>query len=255
MPDKVLFSWGPISIRWYGLLVVAGMIAATFLACREAKRQELDTDHYFNMCLMVLVAGVLGARAYYVLFHWAYYSADPIRILAFREGGLAIHGGLIAGGLTFVLSALHYRIGALQSLDIAAPGVALAQAIGRWGNFFNQEAYGFEVSPDRLPWAMFIDGAYRHPTFLYESLWDLLVFSFLLWYRRRRILTGNVFFMYAALYSAGRLFIEGFRTDSLMLGRWRAAQVVSVLVILLVVLVMLVRRRGKDQGGKIINIR
>ncbi|MCL1804662.1 MAG: prolipoprotein diacylglyceryl transferase [Clostridiales bacterium] len=256
MPDPVLFSWGPVTIRWYGVLIVIGMALGVFLACIEAKRRELNADHYFNMCLMVLVFGVLGARAYYILFNWGYYGANPIKMLAFPEGGLAIHGGLIVGGAVFVLSGLYYRIGGWVSLDIAAPSAALAQAIGRWGNFFNQEAYGYIVDPEKIRWAMYIDGAYRHPTFLYESIWDLLVFLFLLWYRRRRYpVSGDVFLMYATLYSAGRIVIEGFRTDSLMLGSWRAAQVLSAVVIVVSVAALLIRRRGKNQGGKIINVR
>jgi phosphatidylglycerol:prolipoprotein diacylglycerol transferase len=256
MPDPVLFSFGPITVRWYGVLIVAGMILSVFFACREAKRRELDADHYFNMCLMVLIIGVLGARAYYVLFNWEYYSANPIKILAFNEGGLAIHGGLIAGGAVFALTGLYYRIGAWISLDIAAPFVPLAQAIGRWGNFINQEAYGYAVSPDKVPWAMYIDGAYRHPTFLYESVWDLLLFLFLLLFRRRRNpVTGDVFLTYALLYSVGRIVIEQFRTDSLMIGSFRMAQVVSAAVIVLSALTMLIRRRGKSRGGKIINVR
>jgi phosphatidylglycerol:prolipoprotein diacylglycerol transferase len=151
---------------------------------------------------------------------------------------------------------LYYRIGGWISLDIAAPSAVLAQSIGRWGNFFNQEAYGYAVNPESFPLAMFIDGAYRHPTFLYESVWDLLVFLFLLFYRRRRnLVTGDVFLMYAILYSAGRVVIERFRTDSLMLGNWRMAQVVSVAVIILSVSAMLIRHRGKNQGGKIVNVR
>lgn len=256
MPDPVLFHWGPITVKWYGVLIVVGMALGVFLACREARRQELDADHYFNMCLMVLIAGVLGARAYYVLFNWDYYGANPIKILAFTEGGLAIHGGLLAGGLVFVLSGMYYRLGGWVSLDIAAPSVALAQSIGRWGNFINQEAYGYAVNPDKLPWAMFIDGAYRHPTFLYESLWDLLVFLFLLWFRRRRYtVTGDVFLTYAILYSAGRIFIERYRTDSLMLGNWRMAQIISAAAIIISILAMWIRHRGKNQGGKIINVR
>ena len=256
MPDPILFTWGPISIRWYGVLVVAGMALGVFLATREANRQELSADRYLNMCLMVLIAGVIGARAYYVLFHWDFYSDNLIKILAFREGGLAIHGGLIAGGLVFALSGMLYRIGAWRSLDIAAPSVALAQSIGRWGNFINQEAYGYAISPESLPWAMMIAGEYRHPTFLYESLWDLLVFVFLLWFRRRRrLMAGDVFLMYVTLYSAGRFFIEGFRTDSLMLGSFRVAQVVSVAAAALSLLAMHIRGRGKDQDIKIINVR
>ena len=256
MPDPVFFAWGPITIKWYGVLIVIGMSLGVMLACAEAKIQELNSDHYFNMCLMVLVMGVLGARAYYVLFNWDYYGANLIKILAFREGGLAIHGGLIVGGLTFVLSGVHYRMNGWTVVDVAAPSAALGQAIGRWGNFFNQEAYGYAVSKDVIPWAMFIDGAYRHPTFLYESIWDLLVFLFLLWYRRRRnMVSGDVFLMYATLYSVGRVVIESFRTDSLMLGNWKMAQVVSVAAIVLSLLAMWVRHRGKNQGGKIINVR
>ena len=256
MPDPIFFSWGPITVRWYGVLVVAGMVLAVFLANREAERQELNTEHFFNMCLWVLVAGVLGARAYYVLFNWGYYGANPIKILAFTEGGLAIHGGLLAGGLVFVFTGIYYRIGAWRSLDIAAPSTIIAQSIGRWGNFFNQEAYGYAVSPDRIPWAMMIDGEFRHPTFLYESIWNLLVFLFLLWYRRRRMLmTGDVFLMYAVLYSAGRFVIEGFRTDSLMLGPLRAAQVVSAAAILLSLLAMFIRHKRTEQGGRINNVR
>ncbi|MDR0468825.1 MAG: prolipoprotein diacylglyceryl transferase [Peptococcaceae bacterium] len=256
MPNPIFLAWGPITIKWYGVMVVIGMILGVILACAEAKRQEQNADHYFNMCLMVLVVGVLGARAYYVLFNWGYYGANLMKILAFREGGLAIHGGLIAGGLTFVLSGAHYRIGGLTALDIAAPSAALGQAIGRWGNFFNQEAYGYAVSRDVIPWAMFIDGAYRHPTFLYESIWDLLVFLFLLWHRRRRnLVNGDVFFMYTILYSAGRVVIESFRTDSLMLGSWRMAQVISVVAMVLAILAMWISHRGKNQGGKIINVR
>ena len=256
IPNPVLFAIGPIAVRWYGILIVAGMALGVFLACREATRQELNAEHYFNVCLISLTVGVLGARMYYVLFNWDYYGADPIRILAFAEGGLAIHGGLIAGSLMFALTGIISRIGGWMSLDLAAPSVALAQAIGRWGNYFNQEAYGYAVSRDQVPWAMFIDGAYRHPTFLYEFIWNMLVFLFLLWFRRRRgLLTGDVFLMYAILYSAGRFVIEIFRTDSLMLGSLRAAQVVSVVAIIASILILWIRHRGREKGGLIVNVR
>jgi len=232
------------------------MALAVLFACLEAKKQELNSEHYFNMCLMVLVLGIIGARAYYVFFNWDFYGANLTKILAIYEGGLAIHGGLIAGGLVFALTGIYYHIGAWRSLDIVTPFVPLAQAIGRWGNYFNQEAYGYAVDPEKIRWAMFIDGAYRHPTFLYESLWNLLVFLFLLWFRRRRnIVTGDVALMYAILYSSGRLVIESFRTDSLMLGSFRVAQLVSVAAILLSILTIYLRHRGKNQGGKIISIR
>jgi phosphatidylglycerol:prolipoprotein diacylglycerol transferase len=256
MPDAILFSWGPLTIRWYGVLIVTGMAVGVFLACRETRRQELNPDHFFNMCLAVLPAAIIGSRLYYVAFNWAYYSADPVRIFALWEGGLAIHGGIIGGALAFIVMGIYYRFGVWKAFDITAPSLVLGQAIGRWGNFFNQEAYGYEVSPQKIPWAMFIDGAYRHPTFLYESIWDVLIFAFLLWYRRRRnLVTGDVALMYIILYSAGRLVIESFRTDSLMLGGWRVAQLVSAAAIILAPLIMWLRRRGSNQGGRIINIR
>ena len=256
IPDPILFTWGHFTIRWYGVLMVSGMAIAVLLSCLEAKRRELNAEHYFNMCLMVLIIGILGARAYYVFFNWDFYGENLLKILAIYEGGLAIHGGLIAGSLTFVISGLYYHIGGWRSLDIAAPSVALAQSIGRWGNYFNQEAYGYVVDPEKIPWAMFIDGAYRHPTFLYESIWDLLVFLFLLWYRRRsKIINGDVFLAYAVLYSIGRIVIEGLRMDSLMLGDFRIAQIVSATAIVFGLLTMYIRSRGRDQGGKITSIR
>jgi len=256
MPDPVFYEIGPFSIRWYGVLIVAGMIIATFIACLEARRQKINIEHFINMCLLLLVTGVLGARIYYVAFNWDYYGADPIKILAFREGGLAIHGGLIAGGSAMALSGIYYGIGGWRSLDITAPSAVLAQAIGRWGNYFNQEAYGYAVDPKKIPWAMFIDGAYRHPTFLYESIWNFMVFLFLLWYRgRRNLMTGDVCLMYFILYSSGRVVIEGFRTDSLRLGVFRVAQIVSIVTIFLSLFVMYTRHKGNEPGGRITSLR
>ena len=245
MPDPILFSWGPFTIRWYGVLIGLGMMLGVILALRETRRKGLNEDHLLNMCLVALPLAIVGCRAYYVLFNWGYYSANPAKIFAIWEGGLAIHGGIIAGGLAFALMAKRYRFGIGQILDIAAPSVILGQAIGRWGNFFNQEAYGYVVDPEKIPWAMYIDGAWRHPTFLYESIWDLGVFVFLLWFRRRKGLkTGDVCLMYFILYSAGRFWVEGLRTDSLMLfGQLRAAQVLSLALIIASAVILFIRHR------------
>lgn len=231
--DPIAFTIGPLVIRWYGILIASAVLIGTVLAVREVERQGWDPDKYLNIILVCVPAAILGARLYYVAFEWGYYRYHPQEILATWQGGMAIHGGLIGAILAGYFMTRRYELNFLRALDIAAPSIILGQAIGRWGNFFNQEAYGYEVDPQRVPWAMYIDGAYRHPTFLYESLWNLGIFIFLLWFRRKENLKhGDVFFLYAILYSVGRFFIEGLRTDSLMLtATLRTAQVVSAAVI------------------------
>jgi phosphatidylglycerol:prolipoprotein diacylglycerol transferase len=232
--DPVAFSIGPFSVRWYGILIATAILLGTILALRESERQGWDPDHFLNLILYCVPAAFVGARLYYVIFNWDYYSQYPKEIPAVWHGGLAIHGALIAAFIVGYLYTRYAKLSFWQAADIAAPSIILGQAIGRWGNFFNQEAYGYEVDPAKVPWAMYIDGAYRHPTFLYESLWNLGVFFFLLWFRRKpKLVKGDVFLTYAILYSVGRFFVEGLRTDSLMLTPYlRAAQVVSVLAIL-----------------------
>ncbi len=234
-PNPIAFKIGPyITVYWYGILIGLAILLGVYLALREAEKQGVNTEHFFNVLLVVLPAAFIGARLYYVAFNWDYYSQYPLEIPATWHGGLAIHGGIIGGILGGVFLLRKYGINFWQAADLVAPSLILGQAIGRWGNFFNQEAYGYEVDPATLPWAMYIDGAYRHPTFLYESLWNFIVFFFLLWLRRRKGLRwGDVFISYAVLYSVGRFFIEGLRTDSLMLTpSLRAAQVVSALVVI-----------------------
>lgn len=239
--DPIAFQIGPIAVRWYGILMSSALAIGTFLAYREAVRQKLDPDQIINLVIIAAPLAFIGARAYYVIFRWSYYSTNPSEIPAIWHGGLAIHGALIAGVLAGYFFVKWQKLRFWQIADIVAPSIILGQAIGRWGNFFNQEAYGY---PTDLPWAMYIDGAYRHPTFLYESLWDLGVFLFLLWYRRRKgIKHGEVFLIYAILYSAGRFIVEAFRTDSLMLGSLRAAQVISIIIIMAAVGLIYYRRK------------
>ena len=188
-----------------------------------------------------------------MLFELPYYLQHPGEIIAIWHGGLAVHGGLIAGVLAIYFGCKHYRISFWQFVDIVAPFMILGQAIGRWGNFFNQEAYGYEVDPSVVPWAMWIDGAYRHPTFLYESIWDLLVFFVLLWLGRQLwVRRGEIALSYLMLYSMGRVVVEGFRTDSLMLGPLRMAQVMSLVLFFGALLVLWYRRKtGKAEQRKI----
>ncbi|HHX97056.1 MAG TPA: prolipoprotein diacylglyceryl transferase [Clostridia bacterium] len=233
IPQPIAFRIGSWPIYWYGILLATAISLGTYLVLKEAKKKGLDPDQILNIILMVLPAAFLGARLYYVIFNWSYYQRFPLEILAVWQGGLAIHGGLIAGFLAAFFLLRKYGLDFWLAADIAAPSIILGQAIGRWGNFFNQEAYGYEVDPTSFPFAMYIDGAYRHPTFLYESLWNVFVFLLLISLRRKKgLLTGDLFLLYLILYSLGRFFIEGLRTDSLMLtANLRMAQVVSALVI------------------------
>jgi phosphatidylglycerol:prolipoprotein diacylglycerol transferase len=238
-PGAIVFQVGPLAVRWYGLLIAAGVMLGTTLAHREALRRGQDPDKLLNLIVVTVLSALLGARLYYVLFNWDYYAANLSKVFAIWEGGLAIHGGLIAGGLATLLYCRQAHLSALVTTDIMAPGVAIGQAIGRWGNFFNQEAFGV---PTDLPWKLYIDPYHRppqlkgfeyfHPTFLYESLWNLLVFC-LLWFGLRKRLEakpGALTLCYFGLYSLGRFFVEGLRIDSLMLGSLRAAQVMSLVL-------------------------
>ncbi|MGI5825107.1 MAG: prolipoprotein diacylglyceryl transferase [Bacillota bacterium] len=232
MINPIAFQIGGLEVRWYGLLIVLGILLAMAVASRNCKKYRVDTDHLLNIVLLIVPVGLIAARLYYVIFNWSYYSANPSEIIAIWHGGLAIHGGIIGGALAMLVYCIVKKMPFRIMGDIITPGVVLAQAIGRWGNFFNQEAYGSETT---LPWAIYIDGAYRHPTFLYESLWDLAAFVILMllwskWGKRRR---GDIMALYFILYSLGRVWIEWLRTDSLMIGDIKMAMLMSVAGVLL----------------------
>lgn len=244
MIDPVAFELGPISVRWYGILIAAAFLIGIYGSGRLVRKAGMDEDDFYSIVLWVVLFSILGARLYYVLFQWDYYSQHPSEILAVWKGGLAIHGGLIAGALTLLVGSRRYQMSFWKLADIASPFVILGQAIGRWGNFFNQEAYGYEVDPDKVPTAMYIDGAWRHPTFLYESVWNAIGFVILsLLYRSQKLEEGEVGLTYVMYYSLGRFFIEGLRTDSLMIGPLRTAQVVSLLLFVGAGILMVWRRR------------
>ena len=237
-PGAIALHVGPIAIRWYGVLMASAMALGLWLGHRDARRRGIDPESLLKAAELALLGGLVGARLYYVLFNLDYYGQFPGKIFALWEGGLAIHGGVIGGILVGGGYAWRRGLPVRQYLDIAAPSLALGQAIGRWGNFFNEEAFG---RPTDLPWKLFISPVHRplqytqseyfHPTFLYESLWDLIVFAVLLLGLRDRLerAPGALFLAYLELYSAGQLFTEGLRTDALMLGPLRIAQVVSLL--------------------------
>ena len=253
--DLPLVGGVSVSIRWYGVLIASSMALGLWLSAREAVRRAESPDDLLKAAEIALIGGLIGARLYYVLFNLDYYQTQPWwRIFAVWEGGLAIHGGLIAGLLTGGAYVWAKGLPLLTYLDIVAPALALAQAIGRWGNFFNEEAFG---GPTDLPWKLFIpeprrppayvDQQFFHPTFLYESLWNVGAFLILYFVLRRRLerAPGALFLAYLGLYSLGRFWIEGLRTDSLMLGSFRIAQIVSVtaVVVAVVGIPILLRRR------------
>jgi phosphatidylglycerol---prolipoprotein diacylglyceryl transferase len=223
--DPVAIALGPFQIHWYGIIMGTAALLGLYLAVREGKRQGIDTDKLLDMMIWVLPSAIIGARLYYVFFEWEYYATHPEDILAVWKGGLAIHGGLIAAFLVGYLYIRKHKLSFLQLADIVAPSILLAQAIGRWGNFINQEAHGGPVSVDflhslHLPsWIiqqMTISGVTYHPTFLYESVWNLVGFGVLLFLRYVVVpKRGEILFSYMIWYSLGRFFIEGLRTDSL----------------------------------------
>lgn len=223
--DRVAFSIFGIDIMWYGVLMATGMILGTYLALKEAKRVGISEDDVLNLAICAIPSGVIGARLYYVIFNWSYYSQHPSQILNFRGGGMAIHGALIGGILAGFIYTKVKNINFFKMADIALIGMPLAQAIGRWGNYINGEAHG---GPTNLPWGIMVDGIKVHPTFLYESIWNFGIFIFLWTFRKKKKYEGQVAVYYIILYSLGRFFIEGLRTDSLMLGPLRMAQVISL---------------------------
>ena len=253
-PDLPLVGGLTLTIRWYGILIAGAMALGLWLASREATRRGERADELLKAAELALIGGLVGARLYYVLFNLDYYQTQSWwRVFAVWEGGLAIHGGLIGGILTGGIYVWAHGLPLLQYLDIVAPYLALGQGIGRWGNFFNEEAFG---GPTTLPWKLYVSEARRppafldveffHPTFLYESIWDLGLFLVLLGLRRRlERVPGTLFLAYAGLYSLGRFWIEGLRTDSLMLGPLRVAQVVSLALVVVAAfgIPLLLRRR------------
>lgn len=238
--NPVAFEIFGLEIRWYGIFIATAFLVGTLIALREARRRGMDEELIIDLLLFAVPAALIGARLYYVIFSWDLYRDNPMEVFNIRGGGLAIHGGIIAAVLVGIIFSRVRGVSFWQLADIAAPSIILGQAIGRWGNYTNQEAYG---RPTDLPWAITINGERVHPTFFYESLWNFLVFLFLLWYRKHKAKNdGEVFLLYIILYSLGRFFIEGLRIDSLMLGPIRVAQLIS-LVSILIALFFLYRRK------------
>lgn len=257
--DKIALQLGPLSITWYGLIIGCGLLLGLYLALQESERRGISKDTFMDVILYAVPAAIICARIYYVIFQWDYYAERPGDIIKIWEGGIAIHGAIIGSLLTGYIFARIKKISFWKLVDVAAPSLLLGQAIGRWGNFMNQEAYGGEVSrsfleglflPDFIINQMYIGGAYHHPTFLYESLWNFAGVALLLILRRTGLRVGEIFLSYVIWYSVGRYFIEGMRTDSLMLtSDLRMAQVISI-VSIVAALVLWLYRRTKGYSEK-----
>lgn len=227
-PHPVAFTLFGIDVMWYGVLIGLGFFLAITLCYIRAPKHGIKSEHILDFAIFLIPASIIGARAYYVIFSWENYAGNWSKILDIRSGGLAIHGGIIAGILVGMLICKYRKISFLEMADLVLPAVALAQAIGRWGNFFNAEAHG---GPTDLPWAILVDGQYVHPTFLYESIWCFILFIFLIRLDKRRKFPGQIAMLYGILYSAERCLVEQLRTDSLMIGPFKQAQVLSLCVI------------------------
>ena len=256
--ERVAFDLGIIQVYWYSIFIFLGALAACVVIYLEAKKRKLNDEFIVNLAFNAIIFGIIGARIYYVLFNLDYYMQNPIEILEIWNGGLAIHGGLITGGLFTVYYCKKNKVETLKVFDIIVVGLILGQAIGRWGNFFNQEAYGAITTaaklksmgvPDFVINGMYILGDYRQPTFFYESIWNFFGFIALLIIRRYPYLkTGQLSGFYLIWYSVARFIIEKMRTDSLMLGNFKIAQIMSIVLLIIGVILFIYYKRIKKVG-------
>lgn len=257
--SRIALDLGFVQIYWYSIFIFLGVLVASMIIFRECKRQKINENFITNLIFYTVIFGLIGARLYFCLFHWDYYSKYSLEILEVWNGGLAIHGGILVGILVVFFYTKKYKAKFLKVTDIIAPGLILGQAIGRWGNFFNREAFGRETTrialeklkiPDFVIEGMHFNGTYYQPTFLYESIWNLFGFIALLMLRRYKYLkTGQLTGFYLMWYSFGRFFIEIFRSDSLMLGPLKMAQVMSIILFVIGLLLFLFCKKGSRFDG------
>ncbi len=256
--NPIAFNIGNLEIHWYGIIIAMGALVGVLMAMREATRRGIDSDNILDLVLIGVPVGLICARIYYVIFELPFYIANPGEIIKIWHGGIAIYGGLIGGFIVLVVLCLRRKISIWLMLDIAAPSVLLGQIVGRWGNFMNQEAFGAKTSLDflqslHLPHfvieQMFINGAYRQPTFLYESFFNLigLILILVLRHRKHFYRVGEVFLSYLVWYPIVRFFVEGMRTDSLyIMPGVRVSQVLSLILLIFAICAWIYRRRKMD---------
>lgn len=237
--NRVALDLGIIQIYWYSICILVGMMIGMFLVYKESRNKGIPDSLITNLIFYTIIVAIIGARIYYVAFDWGYYSKNPIEMLEIWNGGLAIHGGIIATFIFLLVYCKKKKMNFLLLLDILVVGVIIAQSLGRWGNFFNGEAYGRIVSlsflkgmhlPKFIIDGMYIDGFYREPTFLYESLFSFIGFIVLLLVRKiKKLRVGQLTGIYFIWYGLERFIIETFRSDSLMLGNFKIAQIISII--------------------------
>ena len=247
-PNPVAISILGIDVMWYGVLIGIGFILAIMISYHRAPMLGIDPEFILTLTIWIIPGALIGARSYYVIFNWQSYAGDIGKILDVRSGGLAIHGGLILCFIIGYFLCKYYKEHFLDVADLVAPVIALAQSIGRWGNFFNEEAHGYATD---LPWAQIINGVGYHPTFLYESIWCFLLFCFLMWFSyNKRAFSGQIICLYGMLYSVERFFVESFRTDSLMIGPLRQAQVISLVIIAVCAVLYIILKRKNSNSNR-----
>ncbi len=260
--NRVLFSIGPIVIYWYSFMIFLSILIGLCIVKKEVVKTKVDKSFIFDLIFYLIPVCIIGARIYYVIFNYSVYRGDFLSVFKIWEGGLAIYGAVISGIIFTIYYCKKKKQSILVTLDILAPCLILGQAFGRWGNFFNQEAYGMITSysylkklhlPEFIISGMYINDSYRIPTFLYESLWNVMVFVILIIVRNKIKYKkeGIIVCLYFVLYSFGRFFIEGFRTDSLYLFNIRISQLVSVFLFIIGIIGIIIINKRDDKNEKI----
>lgn len=258
--NSVFLDLGIIQIYWYSVFIFIAFLIGGILALYESKKWKLPEDFMINMFFYIIIFSLIGARLYFVLFNLDYYMNDPMAIIRIWEGGLAVHGGILGALIFVIIYTKKYKVSTLRITDILVVSLILGQAIGRWGNFFNGEAYGPATTleflqslhiPEFIIDGMNISGTYYQPAFLYESLWCIIGFIVLFTFRGRKYTkVGMTTALYLIWYSIGRLFIEGMRQDSLMIGEFKVAQIVSILLIITGIIMFIKLRKGSVFNNK-----
>ena len=255
--NPILLKIGNITIYWYSIMILSGFLIASYLIIKESRRFNIKKEIITDMLFYTIVIGIIGARLYYVIFNLNYYSKNILDIFKVWEGGLAIHGGIIAGAIFIIIYTKKKQLNTLKILDICVPGLLIGQALGRWGNFFNQEAHGPITNLEKLKYlpkfiqkGMYIDGNYYMPTFLYESILCIIGLIIILIIRRKlKLKNGQITGFYLIWYGIIRFIIESFRTDSLMLGILKQAQIISFIMIAIGIILIIKGNKNEKYSG------